>query len=145
MYNYAAVIVILQSGCHYIILQVLVWKWHFDTDWILPLVSHLVHFHSWYVIFFLFSDSAHNKIYVDIYLKTFGCILVLYYMHIRFNNTIIRNVSCSFLLYIKMKNIKSNIYPNEVSVVNTESSLKVKRVILKLVSAIFLKFIIYLI
>ena len=31
MYNYATVIDILQSECHYIILQVLVWKWHFDT------------------------------------------------------------------------------------------------------------------
>ena len=31
MYDYATVIDILQSGCHYIILQVLVWKWHFDT------------------------------------------------------------------------------------------------------------------
>ena len=31
MYNYATVIDILQSGCHYIILQVLVRKWHFGT------------------------------------------------------------------------------------------------------------------
>ena len=31
MYDYAAVIDIIQSGCHYIILQVLGWKWHFDT------------------------------------------------------------------------------------------------------------------
>ena len=31
MYNYATVIDILQSGCHYIIFQVLVWKSHFDT------------------------------------------------------------------------------------------------------------------
>ena len=31
-----------------------------------------------YVIFFLFFNSAHGKIYVDIYLKIFGCILVLY-------------------------------------------------------------------
>ena len=31
MYNYATVIDILQSGYHYIILQVLAWKWHFDT------------------------------------------------------------------------------------------------------------------
>ena len=33
MYNYAIVIdiLLLQSGSHYINLQVLVWKWHFDT------------------------------------------------------------------------------------------------------------------
>ena len=31
MYNYATVIGTLQSGLHYIILQVLVWKLHFDT------------------------------------------------------------------------------------------------------------------
>ena len=31
MYNYATVIDILQSVCHSIIFQVLVWKWHFDT------------------------------------------------------------------------------------------------------------------
>ena len=31
MCNYTTVIGILQSGCHYIILQVLVWKQHFDT------------------------------------------------------------------------------------------------------------------
>ena len=31
-HNYATVIDILQSGCHYIVLQVSVWKWHFDTD-----------------------------------------------------------------------------------------------------------------
>ena len=30
MYNYETVIDILQSGCHYMILQVLVWKLHFD-------------------------------------------------------------------------------------------------------------------
>ena len=29
MYNYATAIDILE--CHYIILQVLVWKWHFDA------------------------------------------------------------------------------------------------------------------
>ena len=32
IYNYATVIDILQSGCHYIILQVLVWKWNFDMN-----------------------------------------------------------------------------------------------------------------
>ena len=31
MYNYATVIDILQSGCQYNILQVLVWKWHFEA------------------------------------------------------------------------------------------------------------------
>ena len=31
MHDYATVIDILQSGRHYIVLQVLVWKWHFDT------------------------------------------------------------------------------------------------------------------
>ena len=80
MYNYATVIDVLQSGCHYIILQVLVWKSHFNTGYILPLVGHLVYFHSWYVFytFFLFFDSAHDKIDVDIYLEIFECILVLY-------------------------------------------------------------------
>ena len=34
-------------------------------------------FYSFSFFFFLF-DSAHDKIYVDIYLKIFGCILVLY-------------------------------------------------------------------
>ena len=32
MYNYAFVIGIWQPGRHDIILQVLVWKWHFDTS-----------------------------------------------------------------------------------------------------------------
>ena len=31
IYNYATFIDMLQSGCHYIILQVLVSKWDFDT------------------------------------------------------------------------------------------------------------------
>ena len=53
MYNYAIVIYILQSACHYIILQVLVWKWHFDTVRYCHLLS------IWYVfivdvIFFFF-------------------------------------------------------------------------------------------
>ena len=40
---------------------------------------HLVCFHSWYVIFFFFFfNSRHDKIYVDVYLKIFGYILVLY-------------------------------------------------------------------
>ena len=60
------------------------------------------------VIFFLFFfDFSHDKIDVDIYLKIFGCILV--YIHIRFNNLLIRNVSCSFLLHIKYEDIKGNI------------------------------------
>ena len=33
MYNYATVIGMLQSGCHYIILEILVWKRHFDTGY----------------------------------------------------------------------------------------------------------------
>ena len=40
-----------------------------------------------------------DEIYVDIYLKMFGCFY--FYIHIRFNNVITRNVSCSFLLHIK--------------------------------------------
>ena len=31
VYNYATVIDILQCGCHYIIVQALVWKWHFGV------------------------------------------------------------------------------------------------------------------
>ena len=77
MYNYTTVIDILQSGCHYIILQVFGLKMTLWYSLVLPLVRHLVCFHSWYVIFFLFFDSAHDKIYVDIYLKIFKCILVL--------------------------------------------------------------------
>ena len=48
---------------------------------------------------FFFILPHDDKIYVDIYLKIFRCILVL--IHIRFNSMIIRNVSCSFLLHIK--------------------------------------------
>ena len=40
-----------------------------------------------------------DEIYVDIYLKMFGCFY--FYIHIRFNNVITRNVSCSLLLHIK--------------------------------------------
>ena len=57
-------------------------------------------FSSFFVFFFFFFfDSEHDKIYVDIYLKIFGYILV--YTHIKFNNIVIRNVSCSFLLHMK--------------------------------------------
>ena len=73
---------------------------------------------------FFFFNSAHDKTYVDIYLKTLD--VFQFYIHIRFNNMI--HVSCSFLLHIKMKNIKSNIQPKEASVVNIELSLRVKRV-----------------
>ena len=69
---------------------------------IYSLVRHLVCFHSWYAIFFpffFFFDSTHDKIYFDIYLKIFVCILVLYTHQIY--NIIIRNVSCSSLLHIK--------------------------------------------
>ena len=48
---------------------------------------------------FFFFDSTHDKIYFDIYLKIFVCILVLYTHQIY--NIIIRNVSCSSLLHIK--------------------------------------------
>ena len=67
-------------------------------------------------------------------LMLFSSFFLILYIHIRFNNMIIRNVSCSFLLHIKMKNIKGNIQPKEVSVVNTELSLKVKRVMLMIFS-----------
>ena len=42
----------------------------------------------WYVLIIdmlmssSFFDSAHDKIYVDIYPKIFGCILILYTLHI---------------------------------------------------------------
>ena len=49
------------------------------------------------MVFSSFFDSAHEKIYVDIYLKSD---VFYFYIHIRFN-MIIRNVSCSFFLHIK--------------------------------------------
>ena len=76
MYNYATAIDILRSGCHYIILQV----W-FENDTLTQVrYSHLLSIWYVFIVDMLFSsfffDSAH-KIYVDIYLKIFGCILVL--------------------------------------------------------------------
>ena len=78
MYNYATVIDILQSGCHYI-LQV----W-FENDTLIQVrYCHLLGI--WYVFIadmlfysFFFFDSVHDKIYADIYLKIFGCILFFY-------------------------------------------------------------------
>ena len=77
MYNYATVIDILQSGCHYI-LQV----W-FENDTLIQ-VRYCHFLGIWFVFIVdmlfssLFFDSAHDKIDVDIYLKILGCILVLY-------------------------------------------------------------------
>ena len=93
--------------------------WHLLGIWYVFVVDML--FSS---VFFL--NSAH-KIYVDIYLKIFRCILVypsdliiwlLEMFHVHY--------SC----ISNMKNIKSNIQPREVSVVNAEMTLKVKRVML---------------
>ena len=82
-------------------------KFWFENDTLIQ-VRYCHSLGIWYVfvvdmlfffrVFFFFFHSAH-KIYVHIYLKIFRCILVL--IHIRFNNMIIRNVSCSFLLHIK--------------------------------------------
>ena len=65
------------------------------------------------MFFSFFFYSAHDKIYVDIYLKIFRCILVL--IHIRFNNMIIRNVSCSFLLHIKYEKQRQYLARGSVS------------------------------
>ena len=76
MYNYATVIDMLRSGCHYIC------KFWFENDTLMQVRQcHL--FGIWYVfiadtLFSSFFDYAHDKIYVDIYLKILGCILVLY-------------------------------------------------------------------
>ena len=45
-------------------------------------------------------------------------------MHIRFNDLIIRNVSCSFLLHIKYENFKGNVLTKKS--VSSKYSLKVK-------------------
>ena len=100
MHNYATAIDILQSRCHYISFC----KFWFENDTLIQVrYCHLLGIWYVFVVDKLFSSgffySAHDKIYVDIYLKTFRCILVL--IHIRFNSMIIRNVSCSFLLHIK--------------------------------------------
>ena len=82
MYIYANDIDMLQSGCHYIILQALV-----ENDTLIQIrYCHLLGI--WYVFIvdmlfsFSFFYSAHDKIYVDICLKIFGCILVLYTHHV---------------------------------------------------------------
>ena len=63
MYNYATVIDILQSGCHYIIC-----KFWFEND-------TLIQVRYCHLLDICYVDSAHNKIYVDIYLNIFGCIV----------------------------------------------------------------------
>ena len=69
MYNYATVIDILQSGCHYIILQITLIQVRY---------CHLLGIWYVFIVDMLFSsfffDSAHDKI--------FRCILVLYTHHI---------------------------------------------------------------
>ena len=76
MYNYATVIDILQSGCHYIIC-----KFWFENDTLIQVrYCHLLGI--WYVfivamLFCSFFDSVY-KVYVDMYLNIFECILVLY-------------------------------------------------------------------
>ena len=108
-------------------------KFWFENDTLIQVrCCHLLGIWYVFVVDMLFSSFFLILCmirYVDIYLKIFKFILVL--IHIRFNNMIVRNVSCSFLLHIKisnMKNIKGNIQLKEVSVVNAELSLKVKRV-----------------
>ena len=58
-------------------------KFWFENDTLIQVrYCHLLGI--WYVFIvdmlfsFFFFNSAHDKIYVDIYLKIFGCILVLY-------------------------------------------------------------------
>ena len=59
-------------------------KFSFENDTLIQVrYCHLLGI--WYVFIvdmlflpFFFVDSAHGKIYVDIYLKIFGCILVLF-------------------------------------------------------------------
>ena len=73
-------------------------KFWFDNDTLIQVrYCHLLGIWNIFIVDILFSsffDSAHDKIYVDIYLKIFW----VYYIFIR---TSIRNVSCSFLLHIK--------------------------------------------
>ena len=58
------------------------WKFWFENDTLIEVrYCHLLGI--WYVftvdmLFSSFFDSVHDKIYVDIYLKIFRCILVLY-------------------------------------------------------------------
>ena len=73
-------------------------KFWFDNDTLIQVrYCHLLGIWNIFIVDILFSsffDSAHDKIYVDIYLKIFW----VYYIFIC---TSIRNVSCSFLLHIK--------------------------------------------
>ena len=75
MYNYATVIDI----SHSMGVTISFCKFWFENE---VRCCHLLAI--WYVFIvdmlfsFFFFDSAHDKIYVDIYLKIFWCILVLY-------------------------------------------------------------------
>ena len=58
-------------------------KFWFENDTLIQVkYCHLLGIWYAFIVNMLFSsfffDSAHDKIYVDIYLKIFGCILVLY-------------------------------------------------------------------
>ena len=58
-------------------------KFWFENDTLIQVrYCHLLGIWYVFIVDMLFSsfffDSAHDKIYVDIYLKIFGCILVLY-------------------------------------------------------------------
>ena len=58
-------------------------KFWFENDTLIQVrYCHLLGIWYVFIVHMLFSssffDSAHDKIYVDIYLKIFGCILVLY-------------------------------------------------------------------
>ena len=129
MYNYATLI---QSGCRYMIC-----KFWFENDTLIQgRYCHLLGIWYVFIVVMLFSFFflilrmiRYMLIYIWRYSNVFW-----FYIHVRFNNMMIRNVSISFLLHIKMKNIKDNIYPKEVSAVNTELSLKVKRVMLMIFS-----------
>ena len=65
-------------------------KFLFENDTLIQVrYCHLLGIWYVFIVDMLFS-SAHDKIYVDMYLKIFRCILIL--IRIRFNNMIIRNV-----------------------------------------------------
>ena len=58
-------------------------KFWFENDTLIQVrYCHLLGIWYVFIVDMLFSsfffDSVHDKIYVDIYLKIFGCILVLY-------------------------------------------------------------------
>ena len=75
---------------------------------------------------FLFCMIRYMLIYISRYSDVFQ-----FYIHIRFNNIVIKNVSCSFLLYIKFQKHQRQ-YLTKDSVVNTEFSLKVQRAMIML-------------